>query len=195
MENQENTENNFRTAFSGYKPEPPDQVWENLKKELQPSPGAGNRWGSLPGSSPLKKKQWRLIIIAATTMVILSLVIVYFVTQGHQAICGHAYAGEARLCKGTAVLFIIADKRSTLDSVSHYRSAIIDENGFYQFNQVKPGKYLLRVAPVENSEYSKKFLPTWFDHYPEPGEPGIIIISNEDVKADVHLLIRSEIAK
>jgi len=55
---------------------------------------------------------------------------------------------------------------------------------------VVPGKYLLRIAPDENSEYAKKFLPTWFDHFPSPEGSQVIIVNAYDVNADVHLLMK-----
>jgi hypothetical protein len=195
MENQEKKENTFKEKFSGYEQDPPERVWENLEKELKKEPGQGNVQGISGGFLTFTKSQLRILILSVTLIVILFLAVVYFTSNDNHAIRGHAYTGETRLCRGTAVLFVVPDKSSPLDSVYYYRSAMIDENGYYQFKKVRPGKYLLRIAPPENSEDAKRFLPTWFDHSSEPGGSNIIVISDDEVNADVHLLIKSEVAR
>lgn len=193
MEHPENKENKFKESFSGYEHDPPDRVWENLKKELQAASEPENDPGQIVGNSPFTRKQWQLIFSGIAIILIGFLAVVYFTSNEHHTVRGHAYAGEIRLYRGTAVLFSVADHTSPLDSVNYYRSAMIDENGYYMFKQVVPGKYLLRIAPVENSGIAKKFLPTWYDHFPEPDESHLIIITTDDFIADVHLVRKGDL--
>lgn len=131
----------------------------------------------------------------AGAAIIFFLAIVYFASNDHHSIRGHAYAGESRLCRGVAVLFRIADKLKPWDSVSHYRSAIIDDQGNYKFSRVKRGTYLLRISPEESSETAKMFMPSWFDQHESPDSSHVILLKADDVNADVHLLAKRRFAK
>jgi hypothetical protein len=72
---------------------------------------------------------------------------------------------------------------------------MINDNGRYRFPKVEPGKYLLRIAPDENSEAAKTFMPSWFDQHENPDSCHLIILGNEDEKADVHLMSKAKMAK
>lgn len=195
MKNPDSIEQRFKSAFSDFEQEPPARVWENLRHELLPEPKPENLWARIARSSLFQERQmWRYIALAGAA-IILFLAVVYIASNEHHAIRGHAYAGEARLCRGIAVLFRVGDKIQPWDSVNHYRSAMIDGNGYYNFSQVEPGTYLMRIAPEERSETAKLFLSSWFDQHENPDSSHVIIISSDDVNADVHLIAKSQVTK
>jgi len=188
MEEYENMEKKFREAFAGYEPAPPEQGWSRLRSNLQPEPrydGFLSWITDLPQSSP---RFFRLSIGFTAAAVMLFLVIIWFSSGNHSTIRGHAYAGELRLCKGTAYLFRVEDKALPFDSLKNIRSSEIDEKGYYQFSQIKSGKYLVRISPQEFSEGYKHFLSSWYDQHISPDSAHLIMIGAEDLTVDVHLL-------
>jgi len=195
MDEKDFLENKFRSSFADYEKEPPEGVWENLSRELHPDPVPENIWTRIAVFQVFTERPLGFYLTLGAVVVILLLAIVYFGSTDHHAIRGHAYTGETRLCRGTAVLFKVTDKAMPLDSVSQYRSALIDNNGLYQFSRVENGKYLLRIVPDGNSEAARKFLPSWFDQHTNSDSCHLIIINQEDVNADVHLRRNSEKVK
>jgi hypothetical protein len=195
MENPDSIEQKFRSSFSDFGQEPPARIWENLNYDLNPKPKSENLWMRISGSNIFPERQMRRYIVFAGAAFILFLAIVYFASKDNHTIRGHAYAGDVRLYRGVAVLFRVGDKVMPWDSVNHYQSTMIDIDGYYQFSHVEPGTYLLRIAPEEISETSKKFLPSWFDQHENPDSSHVIIISSDDIKADVHLISKSLEAK
>ena len=188
MEEKDTVSNKFKTTFADFEMEPPDRIWEDLRKELHPvqNPEEDPKGGLFRFLFQYRKPGFYLAL--AGIMLLLFLTVVYMSSGDHYKINGHAYTGEMRLCGGTAVLFQVSDKTMPWDSASHYRSAIIDDNGHYLFPKVAPGKYLLRIAPDENSESAKKYLPSWFEQHSNPDSCRLIIVELEDVNADVHLI-------
>jgi hypothetical protein len=194
MDEKDPIENKFRSTFADYEQEPPGRVWENLQLKLHPVAKPVHIW---------RFANFRLItaikpgVYLAFGGVALSLVftMVFFGLKGHRAIRGHAYANEIRLHGGSAELFQVSDMAMPWDSVTHYRSAIIDHYGHFQFPRVRAGNYLLRVAPDGTSETAKTFSPSWYDRHETSDSCELIIISNGDVNLDVHLVKSREIAK
>jgi len=195
MENPDSIEQKFKSSFSEFEQAPSAHVWDNLRNKLHPEPEPGNLWLRKTGSYLLPDRQMRRFIAFAAAAVILALAVVYIASVDQHEIYGHAYAGEVRLCRGIAVLFRVGDKAMPWDTLKHCNSAIIDDNGFYKFSRVEPGIYLLRISPEERSENLKAFLPSWFDQHDNPDSSHTIIITAEDVRADVHLISRSETGK
>jgi hypothetical protein len=195
MENPDSIEQKFKSSFSDFAQEPPAHVWDNLRSKLHPKPEPGSFWLRITGSSLFPERQMRRYIAFAAAAVILALAVVYFASSDQHEIYGHAYAGEARLCRGIAVLFSVGDKAMPWDTLKHCTSATIDDNGFYKFAGIEPGIYLLRISPEESSEISKEFLPSWFDQHYNPDSSHTIILTAEDVRADVHLMSKTEIGK
>ena len=191
MENPDELEKKIKSVFSGYKQEPPVEVWENLRRELHPEPKPMDFRMRLTGSTFFPDRLgWRYVALGGV-FIFVFLAVVYFTAKDQHTITGHAYAGEARLSRGVAVLFRVDDRLKPWDSVSHYRSALIDDKGYYKFSGVDPGTYLLRIAPEESSELSKHYLPSWFDQHENPDSSHTIVISADDFRADVHLLSRN----
>lgn len=191
MENPDEVEKRVKSVFSGYKQKPPAAVWENLHRELHPEPKPSGFWTRISGATFFSDRLgWRYVAFGGAVIIVF-LAVVYFTAKNQYAITGHAYAGEARLCRGIAVLFRVDDRIKPWDSVSHYRSALIDDRGYYKFSSVEPGKYLLRIAPEESSELSKHYLPSWFDQHENPDSSHAIVILSEDFRADVHLMSRN----
>ncbi|MEI7724787.1 MAG: hypothetical protein WCK09_06755 [Bacteroidota bacterium] len=195
MEEKDPIANKFKSAFSDYRGEPPSDVWEHVRRELHPEPKPESLWNRITTFSFFKEMKPGFYFALGGGVVMLFLAIVYLGSSDRYTIHGHAYAGELRLCRGTAVLFRVADKSMPWDSASHYRTAMIDVNGHYQFPKVESGKYLLRIAPDENSEAAKTFRPSWFDQHENPDSCHLIIVENDDENADVHLMSKSKIPK
>jgi hypothetical protein len=188
--NRDSIERKFQESFAGYESPPPGRIWPQLKEQLHPEPRFDGLWSwisRLPESSP---RFFRLSIGTVAAVVVLFLTLVWFASVERYSLRGHAYSGEVRLCKGTAYLFAIKDKTKPYDSLQNIRSSDIDENGFYQFSQLEPGRYLVRISPLENTEGHKKFHPSWYDQQIKPDSAHLILIKTEDLTVDVHLLPR-----
>ena len=192
MEDQDPIEQKFKSTFSDFKMAPPASVWENLQRELHPEPKTVNFWAQITRDPVFQERLLKRYLAIAGVAIFLFLAVVYFATSDRHTVRGQAHAGESRLCGGTAVLFRIEDKIKPWDSVKHYRSAMIDDNGNYKFSGVETGTYLLRIAPESSSEAAKKYLPSWFDEHESPDSSHVIIIHTDDVHADVHLIRKGE---
>ena len=192
MEEDDLIGNKFKSVFSDFEKEPPARVWENLSRDLHPEPKTESFWSRLAAFSVLPYRQPGFYFALGGMAVILFLAVVYLASDDHHMVKGHAYAGEIRLCRGTAVLFKVSDKSMPWDSATQYRSAAIDEKGHYQFPKVEQGNYLLCITPDANSEASKKFLPSWFDQHANSDSCHLIMIEDTDVDADVHLMEKGD---
>ncbi len=187
MEKPDYIEEKFRQSFSDYSVNPPDRVWDELKITLHPQPAAEKFWTRLTDFTYFSPQMIKRLAFISGATVVLFLIIIYFLTSDNPTIRGHAYAGESRLCGGTAILFQVKDTMAPLDSVNHYRTESIDNNGFFQFPGVEPGRYLLQIAPPANIGFDEEFQPSWYDRHLYPEQAEIIIISSDDVDADVYL--------
>ena len=195
MDEEDFLEAKFRSSFAGFEKEPPGKVWENLSRELHPEPVPGNILTRIASFSVFSERRAGFYLTAVAVVITLLLVIIYFGSTDRHAIRGHAYTGETRLCKGTAVLFKVTDKAMPWDSVTQYRSSVIDNDGRYQFSKVENGQYLLRIVPEGNTEASVRFQPSWYDQHGNSDSCHLIILNKEDINADVHLMMKSENTK
>ncbi len=192
MEEKDPVGNKFRSAFAEFEQEPPAEAWERLRRELHPEPKTTGIWSTLMSFSFSADRRIGFYLSLGAFILILLLAVVYVASNDRYMIQGRAYTGDVRLCRGTAVLFSVSDKAVPWDSAAYYRSAIVDVNGHFQFPGIKPGKYLLRVAPEGNSETARKFSSSWYDQHVYSGSGHLIIISGNDVNADVHLVKKRE---
>jgi hypothetical protein len=188
MEENDPITDKFKSAFSDFEQEPPARAWENLHKSLHPGLLPGGFWSRIAAFSLLPDKPLGFYFILGGVAFSLFLTVIYLGSGGSFAIRGHAYAGEARLCRGVAGLFQVNDKTMPWDSVEYYRSAVIDNSGHFQFSKVNSGHYLLRISPEQNSETAAKFLPAWFDRHESSDSCQLITINRGDVNIDAHLL-------
>jgi hypothetical protein len=195
MEEKDPIENKFKSAFSDFEKEPPASVWENLDKVLHTELQPVGFWARIANWSLFGGLHPAFYLAFAGVSVTLVLAVFYLGSGRHFMVRGHAFAGVTRLCNGTAVLFQVSDKTMPWDSVTHYRSAVVDNYGHFQFPQVKKGKYILRIAPEEFSESASNFLPSWFDQHEKSDSCNLIIIINEDIYADVHLIAKHAAGK
>jgi len=192
MEESEKIDKKFRESFTGFDPAPPEEVWEGVRRVLHPRPrydGFWSRIGDLPQSSP---RIFQLSVMISSAAVVLFLIVLWFAYSDHHSIKGHAYAGEARLCRGTAYLFKVEDKVKPFDTIQHFSSANLDEHGSYVFLNIQPGKYLLRVIPEKNSPIAKKYESSWFDQHENLNDAHLIIVGSEDQDIDIHLVPKPE---
>lgn len=183
----DNLERKFRETFSDFSMAPPGKVWENIRRELHHERSAGGGISRMTGLSRSSSRRIQFVATLSAAAVVLVFIILYFTMETRQVVRGHVYAGETRLVRGTAILFRVEDKKPPYDSLKDYNKVLIDENGYFHFPDVEPGRYLLRVEPEMNSESALKFVPSWFDLHEESVELDLIVVSSEDVNADVHL--------
>jgi len=181
-------EDKFRSAFADREQEPPARVWENLDKALHAGPGPAGFWTRIADYFLFHGLHPVFYITLGSVAIGLVAITVYLGPMRHYVIRGHAFAGEKRLCRGTAELFKVSDKTLPWDSVGHYSSAIIDNYGHFQFSRVRNGKYLLRTSPEKNSDAASCYLSTWFDRHERSDSADLIIVERGDINADARLI-------
>lgn len=186
--NMDNLENRFKETFAGYAKEPPAGVWDRIEEELHPKPASRSLWEQMLLTREASPRILRYVAAVAAASVALFFIILYFSSGEKHMLRGHAYAGDARLCRGTAYLFKVNDKAIPLDSIEHCCSTRVSESGAYQFNGVESGRYLLRVSPDAASEFSLKFHPSWHEQHQESDSAHLLVVGEADVHADVHLV-------
>lgn len=195
MEKPDYIEEKFRQSFSEFTVAPPGRVWDGLQKILHPKPVPERFWARISDLSWFSPPTVKRLVFISSATVVLFLFLVYFMTSNNHAIRGHAYDGESRLCGGTAILYRIQDSTVPLDSVNHYRTEMVDDNGFFQFPDVDPGRYLLHIFPQGHKGLDENLLPSSFDWHKYAEQTEIIIISTDDVNADVHLPPKENLLK
>ncbi|MCX6304864.1 MAG: hypothetical protein NT040_07840 [Bacteroidetes bacterium] len=188
MKENDPIEHKFRQSFSNFEEEPPSGVWENLQKELHPPLQPGNIWIRTAAFFHLTGKSVVYSIALGGAALGFFVSVAYLALRDRHTIRGHAYSGNVRLHNGSAELFEVADNTIPWDSATHYRSAIIDNYGHFRFAKIRPGKYMLRIAPDRNSEPAKNFLPAWYEQCEDADSCKLIIISNQDISLEVHLI-------
>jgi len=188
----ENIESKFRENFLDFEQDPPERVWEEVRKTIHPPSRPESfftRIVNLPQSQP---RLFRSYMAVAAASIVMFLTVVYFASGNKYTIRGHAYAGEVPLCRGTAVLFQVTDKAKPIDSLKHCSTVPVDENGFYRFSKVDHGKYLIHIVPDWNSEQDKLYHSSWNDQHIDPEQAHIIQIESEDQDVDVYLMPKKE---
>jgi hypothetical protein len=188
MKEQDPIENKFRSAFSDFEQEPPARAWEHLHAELHPEPPMVGFWSRMMGLSPFPNMHpgFYLLFGGISFTVIFS--VVFILWGNNHVLRGHAYAGESRLRFGNAELFRVSDHTLPWDSVTHYRSAAIDEYGHFQFFKVEEGRYLVRIAPEAGSAASKKFQATFYDSCERSDSATLIEVITGDLNLNVRLI-------
>ena len=190
MQEKDPIEEYYRKAFSGFEPPPPEQAWEKIRTGIHPQEARKGRMAGLKsrlagfGHSP------RLYPLLAAAAMILLFIIIWFSYSNKHNISGHAYAGETRICMGTAYLFKVYDKIKPYDTVLLVQSVPVDDKGFYQFRGVDHGNYFIRVNPLPGTEVTRNFIPTFYDQDSASSEAHIIRIETEDPTVDIHLVPR-----
>jgi len=188
MQDNDPIEEYYRKAFTGFEPPPPVQSWEKIRAGIHPLEAKNTRssglWKNLAGFSHSRN----LYPLLAAAAMILLVIFIWFSYSHKHNISGHAYAGETRICRGTAYLFKVYDKVKPLDTVMLVRSAPVDLNGFYLFSGIDHGKYLIRVNPGPGTEVTRSFIPSFYDQDSATSEANIIMIESEDPTVDIHLI-------
>jgi len=190
MEEPDYIEKTFHDALQDLSGEPPQRVWERIHRDLHPDSTPLNIWEQVIAFPPHAPRLFRTGIAFIIVTVLLFLTFLYFGNGDRHAISGHAYAGEGRLCRGTAFLFKVNDKVAPIDSIEHFRSVMIDDRGYFRFPRIAPGKYLLRISPDAGSGQAGKYEPSWYDQDEKPDSAHLIVLGSTDFNADVHLIER-----
>ena len=181
-------ESKLRGTFDDFEQDPPEKVWEGIRKTIHADTQKEKFRSRLFDFSLSRPRLVRLYAVLAAASVIIFLLIVFFTSSNKLTIRGHAYAGEIPLCRGTAVLFKVADKVEPIDSLQQHGSVSLNEKGFYRFTKVNPGKYLIRVVPLWNSEQDKYYHSSWNDQHIVPELSHVIPVESEDLIVDVYLM-------
>jgi hypothetical protein len=188
MDENDSIDQKFKTAFTGFEQEPPPEAWDRLHAVLHPPvppKGLLARIAALllAGDKPLSF----YLAIAGISLGLFS-GIYYFGFNGRYAIRGHAYVGELRLKGGVATLFESTDKTLPWDSLEYSRSDNIDEFGHFRFARLKPGRYLLHIAPADDRSGKNKYLPTWYKGLDKSDSARVLSIENRDLTIEIYLL-------
>ena len=192
MEEPDYIEEKFRESLAGYTAEPPPAVWDAIRRELHPESGRPEIGRNTGIWSKLTPRLINTFSAVAATVIILVLTLLYFLNHDLHRVHGHAYAGETRLCSGTAILFKVNDKVAPYDSVTPYQTVAVDSKGYYHFSDVDDGRYLLRISPAENSDQSIAYKITWFNQQGPSDTSHLINLENEDFYGDVFLLEKGD---
>ena len=193
MEQHDHLDQKFQSAFQDFEAEPPASVWTNVNRELHPAGQHDKIWspaGSMTFFTGSRVRLWGAI---AAMAVILFFATVYFLSLDRHIVKGHAYTGDRRLISGTAILFTVRDKSRPWDSVDYYRRVPVDGNGYFYFSGVDEGSYLLRVDPGSQPENADQFVASWYDMHGDPSLSHLIVVSDDDVRTDVHLIKKDSI--
>jgi len=188
MQEKDNIEEHYRKTFSGFEADAPEHSWEKIRSRLHPEETKGHT--GIRGLRTIFRNSPRLYPFLAMAATVLLLALIWFSYSDKHTISGHAYAGDSRMCRGTAFLFKVYDKAKPLDTVLMVQSVPIDEKGFYQFFHIDHGQYLIRVNPLPGSEITKNFLPSYYDQDSASAEANVIHIEKEDPTADIRLIPR-----
>jgi len=187
MRENQHLENKFMESFNDFERTPPESTWEYLRSVLHPEPGYIGFWTGII-QMPQNSRFLRFSAGIAAIVAILFLLFIWIAYGNHRTIRGHAYAGETRLIRGTAYLFKVEDKVKPYDSVKHYSSSVVNDNGSYKFINVTPGNYLLRIVPESNATFNKNYKPSWYDQHEGSEDAHLIELKSEDMEVDVHLV-------
>jgi len=190
MQEKDPIEEYYRKAFTGFEPPPPDQTWEKIRTGIHPPDVKKGRMVILKGRIAGYSHSGRLYPLLATAAMVLLLFIMWFSYSHKHNIRGHAYAGETRICMGTAYLFKVYDKVKPYDTVLLVQSVPVDNKGFYQFHGVDQGNYFIRINPLPGTEVIRNYIPSFYDQDSVASEANIIRIETEDPTIDVHLVPR-----
>ena len=176
-----------RSAMRGMQKTPPASAWKFLAGHLHPvvKPPVAAWFHNL--FSLFTGKTVHLYITLALAGSALTGALLWFGAGSRQELRGHAYAGLGRLTSGRAELFLLNDRILPWDSLEHSRSAYIDRTGHFQFTRLKPGNYLLRVAPEPGTGEADRFVPTWYDGSASSDSCRIIRIDENDVTVEISL--------
>jgi hypothetical protein len=178
----------FREAFDGFEQEPPERAWNRLRNHVRLEPAEHDFWSKVIALHRTHPRSVRIAALVTVLLLIVVLTVIRLTSRDYQMIHGSAWAGEERLCRGTAYLFKVDDKILPYDTVRQYQSVPINEKGQYCFPQVEPGRYLLQVSPDETSAHSQTFIPSWFDQRSPKESPKLIEVIDEDLM--INLILR-----
>ncbi len=188
MQEQDPIEEHYRKAFSGFEPPPPEQAWDKIRAKLHPAKADKGRMSGLKNSLLTYSRSGRIYPLLAVAAMVLLFILIWYSYSNKHNIRGHAYAGETRMCMGTAYLFKVYDKAKPYDTVLLVQSAPVDDKGFYQFHGIAHGNYMIRINPQPGTEVTRNFIPSFYDQDSASSEANVIHIDSEDPTVDVHLL-------
>ncbi|MCX6287037.1 MAG: hypothetical protein NTY96_07980 [Bacteroidetes bacterium] len=188
MQEKDTIEDYYRKAFTGFEPPPPEQAWEKIRVGIHPLEAKKGRLSGLRKNFAGFSHSRNLYPLLAAAAMVLLFIMIWFSYSHKHNIRGHAYAGEVRICKGTAYLFKVYDKVKPYDTVLLLQSVPVDGNGYYQFNGIDHGNYFIRINPLPGTDVTRNFIPSFYDQDAASSEANVIKIESEDPTVDIHLL-------
>ena len=190
MQEQDNIEEYYRKVFTEFEPPPPAHAWAKISSRLHPPEGNSSGIMSLKKILANAMLSRNLYPLLATAAMLVLIFFIWFSYSNKHIIRGHAYAGETRLCMGTAFLFKVYDKVKPYDTVKLLQTVKVDANGFYQFIGLDQGNYMIRISPQPGSEMTRTYLPSFYNQDSASADANLIRMGNEDSSIDIHLLPR-----
>jgi hypothetical protein len=190
MQDRDPIEERYRNAFSGFEAPPPENAWEKIRKGIQPRVVKEGRMAVFKSRLAGLAHSRNLYPLLASAAMILLIIIIWASYSNKHSIRGHAYAGETRICRGTAFLFKVYDRTKPLDTVKLIQSVPVDNNGYYQFSGLVHGTYMIRINPLPGTEITRNFIPSFYDQDSAASEVNLIKIDGEDPTIDIHLVPR-----
>ena len=177
----------FKEAFSEFEKEPPGRVWQSLQQKMHPDLPLPILKRIIQAVKHVLPKSQVFYYSAGGMLVVMIVGGFFMMSRDHHTIRGHAWAGESRLAGGSGELFRVNDRSMPWDSVEHARSAFIDPNGHFLFARIRPGNYILRIAPERNSAQGSSFTPTWHNLKADSDSCDLIRVDKKDVTLEVYL--------
>jgi len=190
MQEKDPIEERYRKAFSEFESPPPDQVWEKIMKGIKPQFSEQGKMTMLMNWLSGLIHSGKLYPLLATAAMVLLIIIIWTSYSHKHSIRGHAYAGETRICRGTAFLFEVYDKVKPYDTVKLIQSVPVDDNGYYQFNGLVHGNYMIRINPLPGTDITRNFIPSFYDQDSVAAQVNLIRVENDDPTVDIHLVHR-----
>ncbi len=152
-ENDHKTPQHLRELFRDFEAEPPRQSWNmirtRLAQDIQDDKAPSTLSHMLGWFRPVNRLYPALTIVG---LILIALFIWLGINPSHH-IKGNAFVGEDKLDRGTAYLFRVQDKITPFDSVRFWQQKELDSTGYFAFQKVPSGNYLLRIHVHPLSPY------------------------------------------
>lgn len=137
--------------FRNFEPEPPPGAWDAIRTRLDAEPPGVKRRSVFDRQGAWFPPRHRLYPALTVMGAALIVFFVWIGTRPGHRIHGTVLINQEELSRGTAFLFRVHDRLKPFDSVYFYRKMEIDSAGRFDFRNVKPGAYLLRIQVHSDS--------------------------------------------
>ena len=186
-ENDNMIDKHFRKVFQSFEPEPPQEAWEAIRKQLPPEslePGARFSCRSVFSWFAPGYRLYPAIIIIAFLLIGIFLLLY---PKQPASLQGTALIEGEKLCRGTAYLFHVNDHNTPLDSVRFHSKNNLDSNGRFHFKDIPSGKYLLRIQVDPGSLYFPQYRHSYYGNQLHWDKACLIDTDNPEKEYTIHI--------